>query len=167
MSDAETVLTKPKLAPAPRTDDQSAARTPYKNEEGWNRARTSPDWVYVPVHERAELEKQISTALSDGIADEVEAAYASGAASIRARGDQNRMSLATGRYRTAQEVIAAIEGQPSRRLRLVDNGAIECIGGWPVSAQDQIIWALRAHADAVRAILCARQEVVVLVRPPA
>jgi len=50
------------------------------------------------------------------------------------------------------------------RLRMADNGAIECIGGRRESGQDQLIWALRGHAAAVREILRARQQVVVLVQ---
>lgn len=113
MSDADTMPTAQKFPvnfrrPAP----PAPPRPSYRNEQEWQRARTGPDWLWVPPHERAELEKRIAVSLEGGESDDIEAAFSEGVTAIRACGDRNRMEVATSRYRTAQDVITAIEGRP-------------------------------------------------------
>lgn len=65
---------------------------------------------------------------------------------------------------TPRTLVDKFEREGQCRLRVNDEGAIECIGGMPVSLN--LMDALHYWREEVRAVLAERQRAVVLVHPP-
>jgi len=149
--------------------DELLALRPLNAERTRGRERLDglmrePDMLHVPAADREAIRAKITAQVDAGDWAAADAALAAGAEKARVHGDRHRQSVMASRFPSAQAVVEAIE-RDGRKLRLSDDGAIECEG--PGDVGDAPLLALRYYADQVRDMLAARHRVVVLWAPPA
>ena len=139
----------------------AAAREFQDVRSAFDQVLAHPDAKWVSATVMQDLRRSLGAAIQECDRPAAEAVIGTASEAIQVAAQRERSAMAASRFRSATDLVAAIEREGGLRLRLGDGGAIECIGGYP--ADHGAVLALNHYADAVRGILSGRQQVVVLV----